>query len=580
LTAHDSVGRAVALVYSDPNTGDHLVAYVVPAAGAAVDTDALRGHLSGLLPAYMVPAAFVVLDEMPLNASGKLDRKALPEPEFETAEFRAPTTPVEEIVAGVFAEVLGLSGSRRVGLDDDFFELGGNSLVATQVVARLGTALGSSVPVRMLFEASTVAALAARVESHTGQARKALTAGPRPDHIPLSPAQQRMWFLNRFDEQSAAYNIPIAVRLTGHLDVEALRAAIGDLVYRHEILRTYYPETEQGPVQVILPPGRSVAELETRVVAPEAIEAAVTELFSVSFDVAARVPLRIALFEIDGAAEEYVLAMVVHHISGDGSSGVPLTRDLMIAYAARVAGEAPGWAPLPVQYADYAVWQRELLGDESDAESLAHKQVEYWKSALADLPDQLDLPADRPRPAVQSYAGGRADVLIDAERHRELVRLAHDQGATLFMVVHTAFAVLLSRLSGTDDIAVGTPMAGRGEAVLDELIGMFVNTLVFRTQVDRGESFTELLARQRETDLQAFANSDVPFERLVEILNPERSTARHPLFQVGLSFQNQSRSGLDLAGLTVSGLEVDTELSQFDLHLIVVDNYDESGAAA
>nr|WP_281032240.1 non-ribosomal peptide synthetase [Nocardia paucivorans] len=580
LTAHDSVGRAVALVYSDANTGDHLVAYVVPAAGAVVDTDALRTHLSDLLPAYMVPAAFVVLDEMPLNASGKLDRRALPEPEFEAAEFRAPTTPVEEIVAGVFAEVLGLSGSRRVGLDDDFFALGGNSLVATQVAARLGTALGTDVPVRLLFEASTVAALAARVESHTGQARKALTAGPRPERIPLSPAQQRMWFLNRFDEQSAAYNIPIAVRLTGELNIDALRAAVGDLIDRHEILRTYYPETEQGPVQVILPPGASVAELETRVVAPDAVEAAVIELFSVSFDVAAQVPLRIALFEIDGADREYVLAMVVHHISGDGSSGVPLTRDLMIAYAARVAGEAPSWQPLPVQYADYAIWQRDVLGDESDPESLAHRQVEYWKSALADLPDQLDLPADRPRPAVQSYAGGRADVLIDAELHRELVRFAHERGATLFMVVHTAFAVLLSRLSGSDDIAIGTPMAGRGEAVLDDLIGMFVNTLVFRTRIDRGESFTDLLARQREIDLQAFANADVPFERLVEVLNPVRSTARHPLFQVGLSFQNQSRSGLDLAGLTVSGLEIDTELSQFDLHLIVVDNYDESGAAA
>ncbi|WP_460726874.1 amino acid adenylation domain-containing protein, partial [Nocardia heshunensis] len=232
-----------------------------------------------------------------------------------------------------------------------------------------------------------------------------------------------------------------------------------------------------------------------------------------------------------------------------------------------------------VQYADYSIWQRELLGDESDAESLAAKQVAYWRNALAGLPDQLDLPADRPRPAVQSFAGGKIDVRIDAELHTGLVELARAEGATLFMVVHTALAVLLSRLSGSDDIAIGTPMAGRGEAVLDDLIGMFVNTLVFRTQVDGGEPFAALLARQRETDIQAYANADVPFERLVEVLNPARSTARHPLFQVGLSFQNLTRSTLELPGLSVSGLDVDTELSQFDLHLIVSDIYGEDGAA-
>ncbi|WP_280224162.1 condensation domain-containing protein, partial [Nocardia farcinica] len=261
-------------------------------------------------------------------------------------------------------------------------------------------------------------------------------------------------------------------------------------------------------------------------------------------------------------------------------SGGPLTRDLMTAYAARAAGHAPEWAPLPVQYADYSIWQREVLGSEDDPDTAAARQIAYWRAELAGLPDQLDLPTDRPRPAVQSYDGEVVEIRIDAELHRGLVELARAEGATLFMVVHTALAVLLARLSGGDDVAVGTPIAGRGEAVLDDLIGMFVNTLVFRSRIDPGESFTELLARQRETDLRAFAHADVPFERLVEVLNPVRSTARHPLFQVGFSFQNLAEASLELPGLRVSGLDVDVHVSQFDLHWIVGDRYDESGAPA
>src|SRR5690606_35203199 len=299
---------------------------------------------------------------------------------------------------------------------------------------------------------------------------------------------------------------------------------------------------------------------------------------------------RVALFRLDdsasdsqepaaGVSGEFVLALVAHHIAADGSSVGPLARDVMTAYAARAAQESPAWAPLPVQYADFSIWQRNLLGDESDPESLAAEQLGYWESALAGIPDQLDLPMDRPRPAVQSFTGGRVPVQIDAEIHTGLQQLAQQQGATLFMVAHTAFAVLLSRLSGTDDITIGTPVAGRGEQALDDLIGMFVNTLVFRTRFDREETFTDLLARQRQVDIAAFANADVPFERLVEVLNPARSTARHPLFQVGFTFQNLDRSSLELPGLTVSGVDIDTEVSQFDLNLILSDSYDTAGEA-
>ncbi|MEV2218883.1 amino acid adenylation domain-containing protein [Nocardia vinacea] len=608
-----------------------LVSYVLPVSGRVIEPSVLVEHAARRLPPHMVPSAVVVLDEIPLTPVGKLDRKALPEPVFEQAAFRVPKTHTEQIVASTFAAVLrigvGADDSRYLGLDDDFFALGGNSLLATQLVARLGAALDTRVPVRVLFEASTVAELAAELEQLAGTgARNALVAGERPQHIPLSLAQQRMWFLNRFDTDSTAYNIPIAVRLTGTLDVTALRRAVADVVERHEILRTIYPQTDAGPVQLILPADEAGPKLEIREVTPDELESAVVDLTSTIFDVTVEVPVRVVLFEIEGCHDgsachgggqrghrtlagtpaeiagelqsavgaaavtgptdadidttEYVLAMVVHHISGDGSSVAPLTRDLMLAYAARSADAAPSWAPLTVQYSDYSIWQRELLGSEDDPESLAAEQVAYWRDALADLPEQLDLPSDRPRPAVQSFAGGTAAVRIDPETHRALIELARAEGATLFMVVHTALAVLLARLSGTDDIAIGSPMSGRGEAALDELIGMFVNTLVFRTRVDAGATFTELTARQREADIRAFAHADIPFERLVEVLNPVRSTARHPLFQVGLSFQNLEQSRLELPGLTVSGVGIDTQVAQFDLNLIVSDAYDANGVPA
>ncbi|WP_280372819.1 non-ribosomal peptide synthase/polyketide synthase, partial [Nocardia abscessus] len=586
LTAHESVAQSVALVRSDARTGDQLVGYVVPAGGATVDVEQLRAHLSALLPSYMVPAAIVVLDAMPLNPNGKLDRRALPEPVFEARAFRAPSTPVEEIVADVFAEVLGLAQAERaVGLDDDFFDLGGNSLIATQVVARLGAALDTRIPVRVLFEAPTVAALAARVEAHQGTGRRReLVAGPRPSKIPLSLAQQRMWFLNRFDNQTAVNNIPLAVRLTGTLDTEALRQAVADVVDRHEVLRTVYPETADGQgVQVVLPAGHSAIDLTPIEVSEAEISDRISELVLTGFDVTAAVPVRAELFRIAGSMDgsqpdTHVLVFVVHHISGDGWSVRPLARDVMVAYSARSRGEAPAWAPLPVQYADYALWQRETLGSEGDPGSLIAQQVAFWSDTLAGLPDQLDLPSDRSRPAVASNRGGVYEFSLDAQLLRELNALARANGASLFMVVHAAFAALLARLSGSDDIAIGTAVAGRGEAVLDDAIGMFVNTLVLRSAVDPAEPFTELVKRTKDTDLAAFAHADLPFERLVEILNPARSQARHPLFQVMLSFQNTGEAAFELPGLEVAGVPLDVVTAKFDLHLNLADRFDAAGA--
>ncbi len=391
----------------------------------------------------------------------------------------------------------------------------------------------------------------------------------------MSLAQQRMWFINRFDPESAAYNIPMALRMSGELDVDALQAAVRDVINRHESLRTVYPEIDGVGIQKVLPTSDIDLDLTPTHLTEADLITVVSDVVTVGFDVTAEVPLRGRLFQLDRS--EYVVVFVVHHISGDGFSMGPLARDVMTAYLARVAGEEPSWATLPVQYADYTLWQREVLGSEDDPQSVTGHQIGFWKRELAGLPDQLDLPADRPRPAVQSLRGASVDISIDADLHRGLAQLGRRSNATLFMVVHTAWAAFLARMTGTDDIAVGSPIAGRSERELDDLIGMFVNTLVFRTRVEPDQSFAELLERTRETDLNVFANADVPFERLVEVLNPARSTARHPLFQVGLSFQNLTQSTFELPGLTLSAVEADTHVSQFDLHLIVSDLYDADG---
>ncbi|WP_460745720.1 non-ribosomal peptide synthase/polyketide synthase, partial [Nocardia goodfellowii] len=577
LLALDEVAQAAVVVRSDGRVSDQLVGYVVPVDGD-VDTESLRTRLSETLPAYMVPSVLMVLAALPLTVNGKLDRRALPAPVLEAAAFRAPVTPVEEIVADVFAEVLGVD---RVGLDDDFFALGGNSLIATRVNARLGAALDRQLSVRDLFEASSVAALAARLEENgsAGRARPPLVAGPRPERIPLSSAQRRYWFLNQFDPATSAVdNIPLAVRLSGTLDVAALELAIGDLLARHEVLRTVYPQSAEGPHQVILPVGATPTRLTPVQVSEDELIGKVIEFALTAFDVTVEVPLAMALFQI--APDEHVLAFTVHHVSADGFSLAPLARDVMTAYVARVQGDAPQWLPLPVQYADYALWQHTVLGAEDDPESLGAKQVAYWQAALADLPDRLELPTDRPRPPAQSFHGKAIRFEISPERHARLLELARAHNASLFMVVHAALAVLLSRLSGTDDIAVGTPIAGRGERELDDMIGMFVNTLVFRTRVAPGDRFVDLLADVKERDLEAFANADVPFERLVEVLNPVRSTAHNPLFQVGFSFQNLADTAFELPGLSVSAVNFDSQLAKTDLHVTMVDHYAEDGTAA
>ncbi|MGW4633314.1 amino acid adenylation domain-containing protein [Nocardia sp. NPDC004415] len=582
LSRDTEVEYAVTIGREGPAGATVLVSYVLPAPGADLDPEHLRAQVAAELPGYMVPGYVVLLDDIPLTPVGKLDRKALPVPDFSSARrsYLAPRTPVEESVAAVFAEVLG---SDHVSVDESFFELGGNSLSATKVVARVNSALGCGIALRDLFDAPTVAQLAARlVPAPDGTpGRPALAAHPRPDRIPLSPAQQRMWVLNQLDPDSAAYNIAIALRLTGDLDVPALRQALTDVIDRHESLRTRYPADSEGPRQVIVgtdPPTMPVLVTEDGA----ALRARINELTATGFDLTRETPVRLALFRVTEPAgtESHVIVLVVHHISADGASMAPLAADLVAAYSARIAGSAPTRAPLTVQYADFALWHREVLGAATDADSLAAQQIRFWRDTLADAPDALELPGDRPRPAVQSLRSDDVGFTLDTETHSALVEFAAAHNVSVFMVVHATLAVLLSRLAGTGDIVIGTPVAGRGEEALDELVGMFVNTLALRTPVDPGTDFRRFLDTVRGTDLDAFAQADIPFEQLVQALDPTRSTAHHPLFQVSLSLQNFVAPVLELPGLRFEVEDFDRRSSAFDLTADLRERFDDSGRPA
>ncbi|WP_037140477.1 non-ribosomal peptide synthetase, partial [Rhodococcoides fascians] len=478
------VRQAVVVVVSDESDNgvdDRLVAYVVTSTGTA-DSEQLAAGIRGTLPDYMVPAVFVALDEFPLNASGKLDRKALPVPGSAdlATEYRAPENDVERAIVAVFEDVLGVD---RVGVDDDFFALGGNSLSATRAVARVNADSKVKVDVRGFFDTPTAAGLAASVESALASGTSAtsvpLTRRERPDVVPLSMAQQRMWFLNRLDPTSAVDNIPVAIRLSGELDKDALTTAVEDVVQRHEVLRTLYPDTDGVGRQVVADMGDRTPELETVVVSEQTVLDRVVELVSAGFDVTSEVPVRLTLLELEPS--EHVLVVVAHHIAADGFSMVPLTRDIVSAYVARTAGAAPEWAPLEVQYADYSLWQREVLGSDDDPNSLIAEQERFWIGALADMSTELTLAHDRPRPSVASGRGSTYSTYVEGDLRQKVERFASATSTTPFMVVHAALAVLMARLSASEDVAIGTPVAGRGDARLDDLIGMFVNTLVLRT---------------------------------------------------------------------------------------------------
>ncbi|WP_158708263.1 non-ribosomal peptide synthetase [Streptomyces sp. NRRL S-455] len=549
-----------AIVLREDQPGDQrLVAYVVADRGVW-DEAAAYTALGRELPDFMMPSAFVTLDALPLSPNGKLDREALPAPTYTgRVSGRAPRTPREEILCGLYAEVLSLP---QVTIDDNFFELGGHSLLATRLVSRIRTTLGAELSIRQFFETPTIAALAG-VLDRAGRARTALTARPRPERIPLSYAQRRLWFLHRLEGPSPTYNIPTALRLTGPLDQEALRRALLDVIARHESLRTTFTEDEHGPRQVVLGPEEVRLCFETADTTEAEYEADLALAARHCFDLSAEIPVRARLLRL--SAQEHVLLLLIHHIASDAWSRAPLAHDLTSAYTARCAGRAPAWKPLPVQYADYALWQQEVLGDDSDADSIAGRQLTYWKERLAGLPEQLDLPADRPRPATADHTGDRVSFAVPAQLHARLTELARATDTTLYMVLQAALATLLARHGAGEDIPIGTPIAGRTDDATDDLIGFFVNTLVLRTDTSGNPTFRQLLGRVRDSDLAAYAHQELPFERLVEALNPTRSLSHHPLFQVVLALQSAGpqRAGGEAAaqggpslpgGLVVSGV--------------------------
>jgi amino acid adenylation domain-containing protein len=561
LATHPAVRQAAVLAVADPHGDKRLAAYVVPREGTGeLPVPAVKAWLGERLPAWMVPALWVVLPEMPLTPNGKVDRRALPDPAPAGEVSRvAPRTPLEEVVAGLWADVLGLD---EVGVEDDFFALGGHSLLATRITARVQEVLGVSLPLAAMFDDPTVAGMARRIEAprHETEAAAPIRPAGRDRDLPLSFSQERLWILDRFEPGSASYNISGAVRLAGRLDPAVLRRALDRLVRRHETLRTTFVPAGGGAVQRVLPDLQVPLPLvDLRGLGGGERRAAVASwtqaVADTSFDLAHGPLLRVVLLALD--EREHALLLAIHHIVSDGWSMGVLIRELAAAYAALAAGREPSLPELPalnIQYADFAVWQRERLQGER-------------------LAGVLELPTDRQRPAIRTFRGGRLEMGLPAGLSRELRALSRRRGATLFMTLLAAFDVLLGRLAGQEDVVVGLPIAGRERPEVQGLIGMFLNTLVLRADLSGAPGFAALLAAVRETALAAYTHQELPFEKLLDELRPERDLSRTPLFQV---FFNMLNLPVALAaaselpgGLTMEPLSSPEIPAKFDLTVYV-----------
>ncbi|OMC15836.1 non-ribosomal peptide synthetase [Mycolicibacter heraklionensis] len=540
ISVDPSVGQCVVVVSDLPGLGRSLVAYLTPAAGAAEDTvevARIRARVAAALPEYMAPAAYVVVDDIPITAHGKIDRAALPDPQpIESTPYREPETDTEHVVAQLFAQLLSRD---KVGADDSFFDLGGHSLLATKLVAAIRARCEVEIGIREIFEAGTVSRLAAAIDrapaaqsGETGTGRPALVAVPRSGDLPVSASQLRTWFAYRLDPNATGDNIPLTARLTGPCDTAALTAAIGDVVARHDSLRTTFREIDGVPHQVIHAPAAvPVSELHCPETDPDAVaawtQARLDEQRGAAFDLERDWPIRAALLHLPG--DERVLSLVVHHIAADHWSVEVLFTDLLIAYRSRAVGSAPAWEPPPLQYADFAHWQGELLRDES---GLIEAQRRYWIEQLTGLADDTGPRPDFPRPATANGSGDSVAFTVPPQVRAGLAALARETGATEFMVVQSAVAVLLHLAGSGDDIPLGVPIAGRTDSALDHLVGFFVNIVVLRNRLAGNPTLREVVSRAREVALGAYAHADLPFDRLVEALNPVRTLSRNPLFQV------------------------------------------------
>jgi amino acid adenylation domain-containing protein len=574
LNQHPAVREAVVVTRTDQQGDRRLVAYVVVTGEHAPEQstarDIFRAYLAEQLPDYMVPSAFVLLEQLPLTPNGKVDRRALPAPvsthSMLSDAYRAPSTPTEEMLATIWSQVLGIE---EIGVDDNFFALGGHSLLATQVMSRVSQAFQIEVPLRILFERGTIGALAEAIETRSAQA---VTVAGRPivprkrgDATPLSFAQQRLWFIDQLEPNNSFYNVPAAVRLSGELDVHALERTVTEIVRRHEVLRTTFASVNGEPVQVIAEPSPvELTIVDLQDVAAEERETTARRLAVEEaqrpFDLS-RGPLwRSTLLRL--SEREHALLMTMHHIVSDGWSMGVLIREMATLYEAYSRGEESPLPDLSVQYADFAAWQREWL----QGEVLEH-QLGYWREQLSGAPAVLELPMDHPRPAVQTFRGASQPVTLSAELTDNLKQLSQREGVTVFMTLFAAFQILLSRYSGQRDICVGTPVANRNRLETEALIGFFVNTLVLRSNLCDDLTFRELLQQVREVTLSAYTHQDVPFEKLVEELQPERSLSHSPLFQVMFGLMNAPQAEFELRGLTFSAVEGEAQTAKFDLNM-------------
>lgn len=575
--ASDADVAAVVVTVRSMAAGKSLLAYVV-GRGSVIDTVRLRARLAEQLPSYMVPATVLELDELPLSANGKVDIAALPAPES-SSNAGASNSPRRQVLANIVAGILGVD---EIGVDDDFFALGGNSLSAIRLVDTVRATVASGVSLRDVFEAPTVVALAQRLDGDRPQWRRPELV-PRPDArpAPLSDAQHRLWTVNYLAAE-ADYLISTALDLRGSLDSAALRSAVADVVARHEILRTVLPYTGDGPVQHVLPApdveqatestdeGPTVdTYLRCAACSPTELDTVLAGELRRGFDVRTDVPLRIRLLEL--SASRHVIVVVLHHVAGDAESMAILIRDLQYAYRARIEGRVPQWPGQPVQYADYTVWLGELLGAESDADSVAAAQSRYWRRELAGLPESPVLPVDHDRPERPEGRAGTVPVSLDADMHHAVVRAAVACSSTTYLVLHTALTCVLSEFGAGADIPIGVAMSGRDQDSLDDLVGCAINTVVVRADLSGSPTYRELVVRMRDRLLGANENKEFPFDRVVGLLNPPRSANRHPLFQVVVTFYRDP--SLDFGDAASAMLPMPTHRTEFDLVLQLRDRY-------
>ncbi|MGQ9407863.1 amino acid adenylation domain-containing protein [Mycolicibacterium gilvum] len=528
ISVDPSVGQAVVLGQDLPGLGMSLVGYVTPAAGEDVDLARVRERVAAALPDYMTPAGYVVLDEIPITAHGKIDRAALPLPEITTAtDYREPQTETEQHLAQLFSELLGVA---RVGVDDSFFELGGHSLLATKLVSAVRSRCGVDMEIREIFELGTVARLAERVDElaagGSAPLRPRLLAVPHDGPAPMSAAQLRQWFQYRIEGPGPVNNVPFAARFAGPCDVDALIEAVRDVVNRHESLRTRFCEIDGVPYQLVNAPDPGFPVRRDSGPDDAWLVGALDDERRRVFDLENQWPIRVAVLSIPG---EHALSVVIHHIAADHWSGGVLFTELLTAYRARCAGEAPTWAPLPVQYADYAAWQSALLADDS---GIVAAQRRYWTQQLEGLSAETGLQPDLVRPSVPSGAADAVEFTLDAAIREKLVTLSREVGATEFMLLQAAVAVTLYKAGEGPDIPLGTPVAGRTESELDQLIGFFINILVLRNDLRDNPSLRDVGFRSREMALAAYAHQDLPFDQVVDAVSPVRSLSRNPLFGV------------------------------------------------